>query len=839
MKAKGISAVCLFLSMLLCVSLALAAENTATATIDLHFDDMTFTDTVQVEWNEQYVVPEGGVKWDGSPEFLFMTDFTNDDLVDCPDNDPYADKYVKNQIAFMGIDGKHFYEIEQIAAKHGAIIIGYLAPTEDYVIEFTTDKSYDELKGIANELKKEQLLLSDTVVLHYAFPATCNYYPSDPWDNATWDENNPNGNNWGVEAIHAPSAWEYLNFMEPLNVGIIDGTFLEKHPDLDFTASYDRVNLSSFEKYKYFIYAMGEVRDNLIHGTHVAGTFAAIHDNNIGVSGVFPKGNLIGIGSFYQDIDTAPIEDIIVHYNTNTSMPLEKFRFLIMRRENVRVINVSIGRKWTDEEINIFQDQDAVNQSIPLWTHYYSIDMGMNTFFDRINELNYDFVLVNSAGNDAIDCAMNWWPEWISNSYFQDRLIVAGSYRKNVFDNDYSFSNQYNYGSRLDVIAPGENIYSAYGPIGGDYSYATLSGTSMAAPHVSGVAAMILSIAPEISGAEVKEIIRSHGTPISDGHGNTPRMLDALACVQEAFKRAKGHGTLNLTASNKETKDLVYDVQVSLKPLEICQETETKTVNTGLVYPYMNQLKLGEYEVTVSKDGFRPHVETITVTRDSTIQLNVALQPNEAPDITKGTLNGAVTFNSSGVNNIEVHVLSGSNHVATLITNEAGQFGTDLEPGTYTLCVDADGYVPVSKDVVIFKGKITDAQIELDDGMYASATQSMRDSIYYEVKLFNAKGSIRDLQMKVTLTNGMTLLDTANGISSGVTWSTNGFTFPIDDELAQGASLSVTATDQQGRTYSGSIVLSADKWPGAKRLPDGSSYGGYWDTNGYYHDVSY
>ena len=78
-----------------------------------------------------------------------------------------------------------------------------------------------------------------------------------------------------------------------------------------------------------------------------------------------------------------------------------------------------------------------------------------------------------------------------------------------------------NYGPRLDIVAPGSSIYSTV-----RNTYATNSGTSMAAPHVSGLAALIWSVIPSLSRAEVIDLIQDNavdlGTPGWDqyfGHG--------------------------------------------------------------------------------------------------------------------------------------------------------------------------------------------------------------------------------------------------------------------------------------------------------------------------------
>jgi hypothetical protein len=111
-------------------------------------------------------------------------------------------------------------------------------------------------------------------------------------------------------------------------------------------------------------------------------------------------------------------------------------------------------------------------------------------------------------------------------------VIAVGATNSN--DTRASFSNM---GPHIDVAAPGVGIRSTYW----DNTYANLQGTSMASPHVAGVAALILSCNPNLPAAQVGQIIRDTARPLRDnpadpvpndnyGHG----MVDAKAAVDRA-----------------------------------------------------------------------------------------------------------------------------------------------------------------------------------------------------------------------------------------------------------------------------------------------------------------
>lgn len=765
MKTKLTALLCFAMSLMSLAVGALASNHSASASIDLVFDGMTFTDTVQVEWNERYPVPEGGVKWDGTEDFIGFADRESWKIID-----KTRFSYVEGQIIFMAEHGDHFYEVEQIAAKYGARIVAYLALTESYVIELIENKTLDTIESVIEELKKEDVLIEETIKIHYVNYLEGNSIAvSDPWGGAVWNESKPEGLNWGVEAIRAVSAWGYSPFMNELNIAIIDSMFWDEHEDIRFERIFDADQNNDLDM----------PYEDFAHGTHVAGIALAIHNNERGISGVFPKGRAIAIGMHginQGDSDRGIVSQPWINYQEAIQSAIEN---------GAHVINHSMGYAFSkDKEPNadgIMLTEEEKKQ-IHIEEHEnrkQEFNDYFGNFFRELirqhkeaqmngNDESYEFIFINSAGNENMDARYSW-AAYIDDPCFVDRCLIVGSIGQDE-NGEYEFSDFSNWGNSVNIVAPGEKIYSTVPTdINNRNNYANdflsqnknrdWSGTSQAAPHVAGVAAMIWSLDPSFSGAEVRDIIleNSIGTLIDDKEYKRDfeyPMLDALSCVEEAFRRASGNGTLCLTASKKDTNEYIYDVQVSIKPLKICQETETTNASTGVVYPYIKPLKLGQYEVTVSKDGYRSHTETITVTRDSTIDLNVSLIPNDAPQITKGTLNGAVTFNSVGVNGIEVDVTRGTTHVVTLITNENGQFAVDLEPGQYVLSINESGYAPVSKETVVFTGKTTTENIELKQNKGTLQGTIVFNSFGVE----NAKVDIKNGESVV-----MTVYSDANG----------------------------------------------------------------------------
>lgn len=115
------------------------------------------------------------------------------------------------------------------------------------------------------------------------------------------------------------------------------------------------------------------------------------------------------------------------------------------------------------------------------------------------NCINAGVTVVVAAGNDNLD-AINYSPARVANA------ITVGSSTNT--DARSSFSN---YGSVVDLFAPGSSIYSTW--YTSNTAYATLSGTSMATPHVAGVAALYLQVNPSAAPASVATAIKGQATP--------------------------------------------------------------------------------------------------------------------------------------------------------------------------------------------------------------------------------------------------------------------------------------------------------------------------------------
>jgi len=308
------------------------------------------------------------------------------------------------------------------------------------------------------------------------------FRPDDPW----WS----NGREWGLTAINMPHTWSHFGSEEIQNirVGIIDTGVRHYHQDLMIPEANIGVHPG----------AEGTDRN---HGTHVMGTIGAIHGNNLGLSGIanIPRENLFSYNSFNTTNSQGGIA-------TDTLAQLSGLRWNVVR--GVQIINASIGgvSNPNTNTTNQFHDE-------------------MQTLLN----LGYDFIVVHSAGNSRIDARYNGSFAHVTEPHLRERIITVGASQLSVNLSQDSIdhrneceqdvvvadfwrnpNNQYrlggsNFGHRVDLFAPGHTIWSA-GSLN-NFQYMNLSGTSMAAPHVSGIAAMVWSFNPGLSGVQVRDII--------------------------------------------------------------------------------------------------------------------------------------------------------------------------------------------------------------------------------------------------------------------------------------------------------------------------------------------
>jgi subtilisin len=232
---------------------------------------------------------------------------------------------------------------------------------------------------------------------------------------------------------------------------------------------------------KTFVSGTSTANDDNGHGSHVAG-IAAAKDNSIGAVGIAPGAKLWAIKVLDKNGSGA------------LSTVIKGIDYIRGYSNEIEVANLSLGCECKSSAFDTAIN-NAVNAGITFVVAAGNVGKDASTFSPANNP---NVIAVSAIGDSDGKCG-GTGP---GTGYGQDDGLA-------------SFSN---YGSVVDIAAPGTKIYSTYK----GNSYATMSGTSMASPHVAGAAALYESKYPGASPSEVRNVLLNEGTKQStscDGNG--------------------------------------------------------------------------------------------------------------------------------------------------------------------------------------------------------------------------------------------------------------------------------------------------------------------------------
>lgn len=277
---------------------------------------------------------------------------------------------------------------------------------------------------------------------------------------------------WGLTNVNAQEAWEHAR-VSPISarIAILDTGVNSNHQDLRGKVIH-QANFSSSET----------VEDIHGHGTHVAGIAAALTNNGNGIAGI--------------SYNSAGIMNIKVLGDTGSGTHSDVAEGIIYAaNQGAHVINMSLGSTNSNETLRI-----AVN---------YAYTKGV--------------LLVGAAGNNSSSTLH--YP-----AAYNEVLAVAATNQSNELA---TFSN---YGSWVEVAAPGQDILSTFSEESEDSmtQYRVASGTSQAAPIISGLAGLIKATNPSLTNSQIRSIIQR--AAIQSVSGGTIRFgrIDAMRAIQLA-----------------------------------------------------------------------------------------------------------------------------------------------------------------------------------------------------------------------------------------------------------------------------------------------------------------
>lgn len=430
-------------------------------------------------------------------------------------DDDRAVLYYDNVLIVYTFDDLSMTDIDEVAELVDGETVGVVKGGIHSLQIKVAETNLAGLESLCNTLMKDSRVMYACAEYPVQIMGTQN---NNPWDEDDTErlgnEEYPGGSDWWAEAIGAYTAWEFSQYCQEMNIGIVDTGVDDYHEDL-----YGKVAF------------IGEnTVDSMDHGTHVAGIMSA-YDNDIGIRGIADGLNLYS-ADLWTGADSESsfhtIGELMAIYNN-------------MAYNDVRVINNSWGcyifeehmykelmegnalpyDEWHETRVNdLVPTAEATivmmsqliasgNENMIFvqaagngyYGYYYEpADSITNGFFGSITEDVYNgldgkiktYLNENGITYDSIDERI--YNVTAVNYYYDDDEIV------------YELSDFANYGDTVDICAPGSKIYSTINEYG-EQTYAYFDGTSMAAPMVTASIGFIWSLNPDMSVSRIREVM--------------------------------------------------------------------------------------------------------------------------------------------------------------------------------------------------------------------------------------------------------------------------------------------------------------------------------------------
>lgn len=603
--------------------------------------------------------------------------------------------YINNRIV-IGFEKESTEEQKQAAVEAvNGVILGISESGTEYQVQIHETENLSELRKICDDVSS----MPGVILCFYEKLYELSAVPNDPWKDTTdWDEENPDGLNWWLEAIEAPSAWDYNERFSNIRIGVVDGGFETNHEDLNLTVINPNENITN-----------NKSRD---HGTHVAGIIGATANNGIGITGIVWNKDL-------YCADVPLLTDDKDEQHTSILSTYDGIEQLL--KLDCKVINVSLGTTLADDPKAILEEGKTAVYYMCKWK----------------NELNKDdFLIIQSADNngidsrragsfasitdESIDAYFKEYPgdaqKYSKSDIYQHFMIVGAieqdgkDYKLCDKDNIMGFLSGFdsNYGDGISIVAPGMDIYSCSEMGGLNGNYVSLFGTSMAAPIVSGVASLVWSINPGFSADEVKEIVcTSTNKNASSSNENDSResypIVNAKLAVEEAIRRTDDVASISGTVVDAETGEPL-EANISATSEEGITTFATSNPETGDFS--IQNLPAGKYTVVISKEGYKNYTFSPTLTDGMIFVLTepVELEKGLAPTVVGYVSDKTTGEKLEGVT-VNAYDQQGYGPWAAATTDATGKFTlTFQDEGAYILKFEKDGYISTSMPA--FAGEI-------------------------------------------------------------------------------------------------------------------------------------
>ena len=464
---------------------------------------------------------------------------------------------------------------------------------------------YPELDNLEADLKSNPAI--ESVSKNYDVKLT-DTIPNDPYYSSYGSWGQSYDDLWGLKKINAAKAWDITTGSNSVKVGVIDTGVDRTQPDLtsniwsnpnDPSDGIDNDGNGYIDDtYGWnFCSNNNNSQDDNGHGTHVAGTIGATTNNNLGVSGVA------------WNVSIMPVKFLCSNGSGSLSSGIQALQYA-----------ADMGAKVTSNSWGC----GCISQATE----------------DAINyELNKGTTPIVAAGNSA-DYTTN------NDPAATDGAIAVGATDSN--DNIAGFSNT---GFKNDINAPGVGILSLRSsnatstcntaPYVVATNYCQLNGTSMATPHVSGTAALMLSANPNLNTEQIRQILHTTAEDLGDpgvdqvysyGRLDTQKAVQASANptvltpkITYPLSRSSLSGMVDIngTANGSNFDMYVVEVGYNSKNPQIWTTIKTSAVpvsngklttfDTTSVPDGTYQIRVTAYDTTLPSNSYEYRIHDVVV----------------------------------------------------------------------------------------------------------------------------------------------------------------------------------------------------------------------------------
>ncbi|MGF1990085.1 MAG: S8 family peptidase [Nostoc sp. ZfuVER08] len=345
---------------------------------------------------------------------------------------------------------------------------------DNYSLNFSGHSSYNSTDADVQQLNKNtsKIRTKNTATSSGTYNSTIGYglinaaaaVARVTGQNTFADVPDVGGNNWGADLVKAPEVWAQGYTGQGVVVAVIDTGVDRNHEDLrnNIWTNANEIADNGIDddgngyvddNYGWnFSGNNNNTLDGNGHGTHVSGTIAG-ENNNYGVTGIAYNAKIMPV-KVLNDSGSGSYNSIA-----------QGVRYAV--DNGADVINLSLGGKYSNRTL-----ESAID---------YASSKGV--------------IVVMAAGNDGESS-----PDYPARYAYKSGIAVGAVDRNN---NIADFSDRSGTSEISYVTAPGVRVYSTVP----NNQYAVYSGTSMAAPHVAGVVALMLSANPNLTDAQVRQIV--------------------------------------------------------------------------------------------------------------------------------------------------------------------------------------------------------------------------------------------------------------------------------------------------------------------------------------------